>query len=652
MKKKKLLDESIIENFIFTLFDIRREHNSDYPARERDREHDYPSCPGGVFGRMIFRLCPLQAVTTLNSVVSVEDIENAAKQDALSFVEKVNCATIPQEVENFIIQELESASNDVKKSVYSCFTTFMNGGIQESDEEEKNNDPSVQAKQKYEQDQAVYQQFLNSLNPAKLITFLEAQIKGLTLHSNDDNLINQASILQIFEKIKSDMEAKTLFQKNYVDVYANPEDRNFIVRLRKEGAKILQSEGLTEMVEKNEELLSLKQQVRELAYSYVAIKEMTNLHRTIENDVIYIGSPSCWAENFVNVAHSYLSAERERELTLLKAQMDRCYSADLKNNIATEVVKQLFSGINSFKVRSLQEIKSIIDLLTPCFEDLPSRICSDPAKVAHQLIHIAFKRTLSDEKIAIFNWFKEHINNKNPSGVLFLSVLREIEIQELNEQLSFGIEWIDRKEAIRFLQKQFSADGLNLGFHALVDLNDMTQIGDALLGQAKEEVFAAAGQDLVLATAAGATPAQTIAEHYKTWMQTAVKLAGISDEPNKGIITDLQNPAIKKLMHLVVLTLCRNLALTSIRQEDKKSLEALCLLYLTKENQSSAQGGGPMFDLVQNDKLSTRLHYLAVHLACLTTTLKPISALFNTGHVRIMDRASATAILNTPAFGR
>ena len=92
---------------------------------------------------------------------------------------------------------------------------------------------------------------------------------------------------------------------------------------------------------------------------------------------------------------------------------------------------------------------------------MPKRICSNPADVAFQLIHTAFRRIHDDEKIAKFNWFKEHINSQDASGILFLSVLREIEIQfvieiqKLNKQLNNTIGWIDRKEAIRFLQKQF-----------------------------------------------------------------------------------------------------------------------------------------------------------------------------------------------------
>lgn len=63
--RAKAIDGSFDRDFLFNLWDIRREHSEDHPIRVHDLVHDVPSCPGGTFGRSVFRLSASNAVSAL-----------------------------------------------------------------------------------------------------------------------------------------------------------------------------------------------------------------------------------------------------------------------------------------------------------------------------------------------------------------------------------------------------------------------------------------------------------------------------------------------------------------------------------------------------------------------------------------------------------
>ncbi len=271
-KKKQLINEMIEQNFVFNLFDIRREHNSDLPDWEKDKNNDRPSCLGGTLGRIVFKMASHVAITRLTNIESAEEVDRLATQQALAEEPTIaDFQSIPDEIGRYLITQIDLADQQTQKAIYAFFTTFLNGGIEPLPEsctptERQDYERNLN---EYKMNEMRYQQFIIDINIPLLYSHLSDKIPHLSSnvrqYSDIESLFNQ-TIGAVFESLSTD----NIIKEGYEKIFLNPASNQLVNRFRKPGAILLQQEGMESAVNNSQEALYFREKQADLSYQYAS----------------------------------------------------------------------------------------------------------------------------------------------------------------------------------------------------------------------------------------------------------------------------------------------------------------------------------------------------------------------------------------------
>lgn len=287
--KQALIEEAKLNSFVFNLFDIQREHNSDYPQREADKENDYPSCPQGALGRLVFKVSPITAITAIGAddSATVADVESAAMAEANRDGEEINYEALTQHIESFSIQKLHDASSEIKASAYRYFTIFLSGGLDE--------EASPQEKEELEKDKINFDTFLTTIShdiEEDLMAFLKDKMRDLTLEGKPEVF---SLVFGLYQQVIADLRPGSVDQKNYGEVFLNTKDNLLIEKIRKEGAAVLQEETLKAKIKVDEEIIAYRRKMKELSFMYQSVNEL--IQNEISRGLLALHALSLPAQN-------------------------------------------------------------------------------------------------------------------------------------------------------------------------------------------------------------------------------------------------------------------------------------------------------------------------------------------------------------------
>lgn len=201
-----------------------------------------------------------------------------------------------------------------------------------------------------------------------------------------------------------------------------------------------------------------------------------------------------------------------------------------------------------------------------------------------------------------------------------------------------GLDWATKRAALLMLSEAYpAAYGPWLKSQ---DLKSLDEEGRGIYGDIKisEEVYRHAAIPLHMAeldeVKRVAKPIDEVkfGANFTAWF----KMGEILINNRTDQFTGPNDPCVKKLTHFVELTICQNLGLTELRLKDREAIGRLCRTYLISPKEIKIDDvpgpGTPLLD---------RFFYLGVHVAKMITSLKPVSTIYNTGHLRIMDYEEA-----------
>ena len=276
-EKERLIESTFDTSFLFSgMYDIAREHSDDNPAGRANKTIHIPSCPGGSLGRSVFKFCPLNALSAMVTGTAQEVVTAAVHDSQTVIDDKSEYYDIPHEIENFIFHKLTQETNAIKVAVYRFMTSFMMDEINPPGAE-ANEDEKLQFNQ-FEKDKAAYIQFLKSLSTNSNKLELLAFVNNSVMHLNNPQLNNASEKIHIdkmLDLILLEMHPDTLLTKDFSAViYPITEDRNAIDRLRKEGARVLQAKELSQTIYRDEEILSIRTQIKALSFRFKASQEL------------------------------------------------------------------------------------------------------------------------------------------------------------------------------------------------------------------------------------------------------------------------------------------------------------------------------------------------------------------------------------------
>ena len=689
--KRKRIEESFENDFSYKLYDIAREHSDDNPRYKNDRNTHIPSCPGGAFGRTVFA-SPLNAVSALGEG-SWKAIEAQAREKAAAIGEDINYYDILPQIESFIFEELNKANNKTKKAVYYFYTAYMSGVKEPEEKYDEDREEYEQLKKNGE----IFKNFIDSLNYGKLKDYLATKLSRLPLNDDNANL----AVVQVFSLVTEGLQPRNLMKKNFDEIYAIQEDRNFIERLKNLGARVSIEESVDELVSRNEEVLSYRKKICDISYLSRGLE-------TIIYNEVYRGLLAAYALNQINVSHgsreekekfAAISEKIKDKFKFIKEKIEKELKPEIESlkmlapDLASRMEEKattlpgaeqleqsrasgLFEKIRNScaeKQKEMEKVEHLITLFSALSQGNAAELrnifgwkekdCS-PAAWAKGIADVAFstKMTLQDRKRELerFNELMKSCYSEREIKKITLSIGSYF-LEKLSDPKNQKLDWQFRKEAIHLLMQAFPA--VDLKYQAIIDYADLTKetaliLTDKTPVQA-DELFETAGLSLVMAELekkldgngksifkAKATDSRVYDEHYQKWMSIGKKLLHIEEKPAPNLPgidpKKIKDSGFEQIVHFAVLTVCRNLGLTDIRLKDKQAIEDLCDSFLTTRKP-------PIIDLRDNsvkdtDTLERRLSRLTTHLSHLVTTLKPLSTLYNTGHVRIMSFTNAESV--------
>lgn len=695
--KRKEIQEQAILNFIFNLVEIRRAHNTTSLNAETFQP-DLQSCKPGTFGRLVFKGAPYNAITTLTT----EDLDYSAIEAAAQSYAKIGAPpfdTIPKEIEKFILAQLTLQDEATKKSIFLCYSEFTGGGFEplEPDASAEEVDAFKQTMVKFDGWRPLFEGFLNNLSKQE-----NAFIDHLKREINFTDGNNTQLAIDLYHSVIADMQPSKLLTTSYSDVYQNQDDRNFVGNLRRVAVPELQKKKLEDW-NRDEKVLGLRVKIRELSYqiellnnlilnevrkgllqgysaqpqgnSAEADKRNEFLSEIIANVKYYSDFLQNNLKEELNTYQDQLIAllQRGKQKTEVYMSFDIVLSAAELENLqgralrTTNKANYLFYSSKEIATQFLALQASANSELTfgEQVQALNQRLGMEvnmqwntPEAWATEIVRIV--STMHDKQLEIDRIKaqmesgchpKMQLEIKKKIGAAFTKAMRDPKNSKLT--------WQERRQIVQSLTAMFPNDDLGLKYQALKGFKEVLAENNVLFDQQlAHEVFDAADQPLLLATLetepnlkGKAVDSNAFNEAYNIWYSKAASLLELATEnPTMEAFfsqLDQKDPnreiRFKKLEQLIILTVYRNLQLTDMRMEDIRIIRWLCNLYLGKPEQKS-EGEGPMFDLKKEDNLSDCLHYLAMHLCCMLTTLKPVATLYNTGHIRIMNGQTARKI--------
>lgn len=640
--KSKEIQEQAIINFIFNLVEIRRAHNT-ASLNAEIVQPDRQSCGPGTFGRLVFKGAPYNAIT----ILTTEDLDyNAIEAAAKSFA-KIGAPlfdTIPQEIEKFILAQLKLQDEATKKSIALCYAEFTCGGFEPLEKDASLEDVKEfeQTMVKFHDWRSLFEGFLKDLSEQEnvFIDHLKREI-----NFNAGNAANKQLAIQLYRLVIADMQPSKLLTTSVDDVYRNPDDKSFVHNLRRVVVSELQKKKLEDW-NQDEEVIRLRIKIRELFYQ---IELLNNL---ILNEVRrwlllgYLAQPQ----------GNSAEPDKRNELPSEIIANVKYYSDFLQSNLKEELNTyqgQLIELLQRGKQKT--EAYASFDMVLPAGE--MEKIQSKALRTANKSNDL-----FNSSKEITMQFLALHAPDCNPETQFEIKKsLCTVFIEAMRDPNS-KLTWQERREILQSLTTMFPNDVFGLKYQALKGFKEVLDDNNALFIEAQltNEVFDAAGQSLLLATLetepyplGKAVDSKEFNEAYNRWYSTAASLLVLATEnPTMEVFfsqLDQEDPnrelKFKKLEQLIILTVYRNLQLTHMRIEDIRSISLLCKLYLGKPEKISLPNK-PMFKFEKEDDLNTRLHYLAIHLCCMLTTLKPVATLYNTGHIRIMNGETAREIWN------
>lgn len=696
-------------DFLFNLFDIRREHSEDDPIRRLDLIHDVPSCPGGTFGRSVFRLSASNAVSVFREG-KVEQVEAAAKADAEALRPRALYLPIPDAIVNFIFNKLEEhfkrGEDTFPKAIYFFYNRYLLGIQPENNEEEQ-----VEWKL-FDQSKRSFNSFLNNLNSQELFRYLQEKIPSLKL-SGPESIARQFAIIQMFSIILEDLRPETMMKKNLEEVLRNPPALELTQRFLNLGARMYVVEGMQALVYRDETVVSLRNRIREIA---PVVKASFNF---VDNEVrrallalIVLAPQNGNADNIKkwrairNKIQQKLAFIREdliqermlrvKDLQDLSEQLNHILRKREDNLLGLEQADFMGEELNKLRkkatgvcedslkqITNIQELIHIFELISLKVEQsIGMGTSAGPGPAAAAAVE---SKTVSQEGLADsirklvtrFDWGnpeRREVTNLDCATQLVRPLLSlELSEQEkdrefkrvqdilanarwpdnitaaipdafhkvLNEPQMAKLDWNTKNTALKKLSVVYpKAYG---GWLEVKKLTQLDQEGRDLYGDLKisEQVYSYAAIPLHLASLeikgprdikAITTPSETFKANFTNWFEMGKKLINSSERKQTAQFTGADDSCVKKLIHFVELTICQNLGLTELRVKEREAIGKLCRVYLISSEEikidNAPSSETPVLD---------RLFWLGIHLAKMITSLKPLSTIYNTGHLRIMD---------------
>lgn len=172
---------------------------------------------------------------------------------------------IPDAIVDFIYDKLEEyakrGEKEFPKAIYFFYNRYL-CGIQKPG----NDAPAAEQAEwkQFEQSMRSFSSFLNNLNTEELFRYLQSKIPGLKLFGpGSEN--KQLAITQMFSSILEDLRPETMLQRNLEEVQMNPEVLAFTQRFWNLGARIYVTEGMRDLVYRDETVISLRNRMQEIA---------------------------------------------------------------------------------------------------------------------------------------------------------------------------------------------------------------------------------------------------------------------------------------------------------------------------------------------------------------------------------------------------
>ena len=180
--RQKIIKEESVDNvFILTLKEIRRAHNADTPERSLDKVNDFQSCAIGTFGRLILNSAPLNCVAALTVEMNLHpaDLERSSVELANIQVPNIDFSRIPRLCEEFICEQLQERSADVKEAIYRSMNEFINNDVEYQDVTGSNIQMNIARLAEYKR---IHRLFSDSLKPTisyeEFMTFMDIHAPG------------------------------------------------------------------------------------------------------------------------------------------------------------------------------------------------------------------------------------------------------------------------------------------------------------------------------------------------------------------------------------------------------------------------------------------------------------------------------------------
>lgn len=691
-KREEIVNDSVVNCLVFGLNEIRTAHNEDdiepwmhQFGMARNENEDSQSCVPGTFGRLVLSCCPHNAVTILTEDnMTQAEIDDSIRVSAVS-AEEVNYQSVVNQIANYVALQLQTAEDPAtREAAFHFLTTYMTG-IDEDDPD------AAKEMRQYDRAKARFNEFLEYLeNTSKkgLMRHLELNIPGI------DAVHNRERIVEVYKLFLDAMKPENLEKKDFaMEVYANEEDRNYIERIRKIGAAVSQTNQFRSVLSGNNEINDLRLKIRLL---YMQLNALENISKNAVKHYLLAHSGdmrlSATALDRVNAQvvkelqycrdiymaqikpNIDLYKDRLHELvdstinasrrgveinvgfdTLLTATQLDAIKAEATNRsrLTDATIEGLERLVNAFgEAKSPRQNDGLLQQV-----DLPDNIqLRTPAIWARHIIDVAHS-SLHDKNREM-KYIKRLIK-KACSPEMQAAIKKEIG-KQFNAYRNDhpDVDWNARREALHMIKKTFPKNSmaeLGLAHQELLNLQDLTKEGDVLLGAETAKKVLDAGQcSLLLFKTNGydfleTTDKETFKQQCKQWCDCAHQLVTDLKVPMEQLLGADKSQAHElnrqKLTQLVILTVFQNLGLTDIRKADVEAIKWLCDLYLNTKAQVGA-GGGPMVNLSAKDTLEDRINFLNMHLSLMLTSLSSVSALYNTGLVRILDANAADKLIN------
>jgi hypothetical protein len=700
-ERVKLVHESLINSMVFGLNEIRTAHNDD-PVDEDlrrmmrmpvlQRGEDRPSCTQGAYGRLVLSCCPLSCVTMLtNETLTYTELEEKVLAMAKNKNE-IALHDVPNEVENFFINCLMKEKPEVREAIFQFYTMYMNG-LEEPDKNATPEEMLAYEKEKnlYDKSKSTYDAFLTKMQGSiiELYMHLEASIKGLSCHSR----VNQRCINEIADLFIAGMRPENTAAKDFItEVYASEQDKNLIERMRKIGAVVAQQKGFQSVISQSNAINDIRVKVRML------YTQLTILQNICTNEI----ARGLLAVNSMQFPRdmekwSQLKAEIDGKLEFYNQTINQqilpnleIYRQDLNRLLPTAIagsttavtrnvgfdllltpvqLKEIQGNASKTaeaSAKSIGKLNIAIDqfvallpgvnnaILIEALGMQKSKSWNQPADWAREFVRIAHSSLHAKaEELTTLDGLMKLCCSEEVCQQVKLAIGHEFNHYRQHQP---DVTWVERRNAMHTLTALFPGQDIGLQHQAIMNLTELTRKGDELMGnQQASAVLLAANCPLQFLNLDPSDDTKLLVEtvdvykaRFNEWQRCAITLLPTMSEKISEMLVPDKNESyakdLDKIKTFVALTVFQNLKLTDLRCDDIVILNRLTEMYFATQIQKVVVGG-PMFELKEDDTLQTRLNYLTVHLSAMLTSLTPVSCLFNTGHVRILDRVEAEKLI-------